>query len=128
MLGATGAPNKEPLPSVWSRLEYAQRAHNRMCRTLDSRSCRSHPIPMLPSQGIEVLSVHQVALERFDDGIHFTLRTAFIQRQFLDAIPLCRAIVIAAMSFIEELTMLLAHILAVSAAILDLHFTLHIGK
>jgi hypothetical protein len=82
---------------------------------------------MLPSQGIEVLSVHQVALERFDDGVHFTLRPAFIQRQLLDAIPLCGAIVCTTMSFIEELAMLLAHILAISSAKFDFHFILQMG-
>lgn len=83
---------------------------------------------MLPSQGIEVLSVHQVTLERFDDGVHFTLRPAFISRQLLDAIPLCGAIICATMSFIKELAMLLAHVLAISSAIFDFHFILHIWK
>ena len=52
----------------------------------------------------------------------------WIGHQVLDAVPLSRTVVVASATFIEKLTVLLAHILAVSSAIFDLHFTLHFGK
>ena len=95
---------------------------------LNSHPYRSPAKTVFPSQGIEVLSVHQVAFEGFDDGVDFPLRPILVLHKIFDTVPLCRTVVVTTTTFVEELTVLLTHVLTVSSAIFDLHFTLHIGK
>jgi hypothetical protein len=75
----------------------------------------------LSIQGIEDLTVHQVAFEWFENGAYFPLRPVLILRKVLDAVPLSRAVILAAPAFIEKIAMLLTHVPIVPPAIFDLH-------
>jgi hypothetical protein len=77
---------------------------------------------VLAIQGIAILPVHQVAFEGLDDGVHLPLRPVFIVHEIFDAVPLGRAVIITTPPLVEELTMLLADVFAVSPAIFDFHF------
>lgn len=127
--GNTGTLQQRPLSCRQGAfavcLEPRQRAAS---RALDSRPSGPSSKPMLVSQSIQIAAIHEIAFEWFDNRIHFPLRPILILQQVLDAVPLSRTVVVASATFIEKLTVLLAHILAVSSAIFDLHFTLHFGK
>jgi hypothetical protein len=77
---------------------------------------------MLPIQGSEVPSVHQVAFEWLEDRAHVPLRSILVLQQVFDAGPLRLAIVFATKAFVEKFAMLLAHISVVSSTMLDLHY------
>jgi hypothetical protein len=76
----------------------------------------------LPVHLIHVLPIQQVALERLDNRIHFPLRTVLVHEKLLDAAPSHCAVELTVIAFVEELTMLLAHILFVFLAVSDFHF------
>jgi hypothetical protein len=78
---------------------------------------------MLPVQGSEVPSVHQVAFEWLEDCAHVPLRSIFVLQQVFDAGPLRLAIVFATKAFVKEFAMLLTHISVVSSAMLNLHYS-----
>jgi len=130
LAGNTGTRHSNDLSAVARgafavRLEPRQRAAS---RALDSHPSGPSSKPMLVSQSIQIASIHEIAFEWFDNRIHFPLRPVLILQQVLDAVPLSRTVVFATVTFIEKLTVLLAHILIVSSTIFDLHFTLHFGK
>jgi hypothetical protein len=68
------------------------------------------------------LTVHQVAFERLNDGVHFPLWPLLVMGEVFDAVPLGWAVVLATVALIEKLTMLLTDVFAVPPAIFDLHW------
>ncbi len=63
----------------------------------------------------------KVALERFDDVMDILLRPIPIRQQISDAVPLRAAVILAALSIIEEFAVMDAHILLILSAVLDFH-------
>jgi hypothetical protein len=76
---------------------------------------------VLSSKVIEYLAAQETALERFDDSIDLPFWPAFVLKEVLDAVPPGDAVKLATGPVIEELAVLLAHILLVFLAVLDLH-------
>lgn len=76
---------------------------------------------MFSPEVVEDFPPQEIAFEWFDDSVDLPLGTALIQKEILNAVPTGKAVKFAVGPVIEELTVLLAHILLVLLTVLDLH-------
>jgi hypothetical protein len=70
---------------------------------------------------VQNLPAQQIAFEGLNHFGHSPFGSIDIPQQLLDAVPPAKTVKIAAVAFIEEFTMLLAHVFFVLPAIFDSH-------
>jgi hypothetical protein len=76
---------------------------------------------------VQGFTIQQITLERLDYFINLPFWAIDVLHQVLDAVPAARTVKLAILTFIKELTVLLADVLLVLAAMPDLHRPLLAG-
>jgi hypothetical protein len=71
---------------------------------------------------VQIVTVEQIALERFNHRADLPFGSVFIIQKVLDTIPADRTVKLASLPLVEELTMLLTYIFLVFFAVFDFHF------
>jgi len=73
---------------------------------------------------IEIVAIKKIAFERLDYCVDLPFGSIFVGEKVLDTVPVHRVVELAALTFVEKFTVLLAHVLFILSAVFDLHLPL----